>query len=107
MLLNGGTLAQSPTSAADCKGVMGSSRQWLRDCGVPSEFRYLILLFQQSYEAGDYWDDEWDDDSEGGGTQAAAWKNNAVNSSGQVPKSGSAGDVSSIGVCTVVSSNSV
>jgi hypothetical protein len=58
------------------------------------------LLLQQSCEAGDYWDDEWDDDSEGGGTQTAAWTNNATHTSGQVPKSGSAGDVSSIGVCT-------
>jgi hypothetical protein len=58
------------------------------------------LIFQQSCEAGDYWDDEWDDDSEGGGTQTPAWTNNAMYSSGQVPKSGSAGDVSSIGVCT-------
>lgn len=60
----------------------------------------MTLLFQESCEAGDYWDDEWDDDSEGGGTQPAAWTDNAAYSSGQVPKSGSAGDVSSIGVCT-------
>ena len=43
VLLNGGTLAQSPAFAADREGVMGSSRQWLRECGVPSEFRYLTL----------------------------------------------------------------
>lgn len=53
---------------------------------------------QQSYEGGDYWDDEWDDDSEGGGTQTSQTNNSAYTSGQVIPKSGSAGDVSTIGV---------
>jgi hypothetical protein len=53
---------------------------------------------QQSYEGGDYWDDEWDDDSEGGGTQTSQINNSAYPSGHVIPKSSSAGDISSVGV---------
>jgi len=81
--------AQQWSAERDTWGSQGDQHQQQQQQQLNSQ--------QQSYEAGDYWDDEWDDDSEGGGTQSAAWSNNAANSSGQVPKSGSAGDVSSIG----------
>ncbi|KAJ9598203.1 hypothetical protein L9F63_011123 [Diploptera punctata] len=54
--------------------------------------------WNSSYEAGDYWDDEWDDDSEGGGTPAPQSGNNLMFPPGQpLTKSGSAGDVNSLG----------
>ena len=49
----------------------------------------------QSYDAGDDWDDEWDDDSESGSKPTGGLQ--GVPGSFHVPKSGSAGDVSSIG----------
>lgn len=48
----------------------------------------------QSYDAGDDWDDEWDDDSESGRAPAGL---PGPGSMSHVTKSGSAGDVSSIG----------
>ncbi|XP_026277188.1 sorting nexin lst-4 [Frankliniella occidentalis] len=50
----------------------------------------------QNYDAGDDWDDEWDDDSESGSRPAIGHQGVAGPIS-QVSKSGSAGDVSSIG----------
>ncbi|XP_049781970.1 sorting nexin lst-4 isoform X2 [Schistocerca cancellata] len=48
----------------------------------------------QSFEGNDYWDDEWDDDSEGGGTQSGGPPNAP---STHIHKVGSAGDISSMG----------
>lgn len=50
----------------------------------------------QSYDAGDDWDDEWDDDSESGSKPAGGLQG-LPGSFSHVPKSGSAGDMSSIG----------
>ncbi|PNF21155.1 Sorting nexin lst-4 [Cryptotermes secundus] len=65
--------------------------------GSQGDHQQQPLSSQQSYEGGDYWDDEWDDDSEGGGTQTSQTNNSAYASGQVIPKSGSVGDVSTIG----------
>ncbi|KAK7874567.1 hypothetical protein R5R35_013137 [Gryllus longicercus] len=79
-----------PPPLPDAYTELGAAEQdsW----GVSAEQQHNS---QQAYEAQDYWDDEWDDDSEGGGTQQA--NPNAYSNMGMVQKSGSAGDVSSLG----------
>jgi len=57
-------------------------------------FNICFVFIAQSYEGGDYWDDEWDDDSEGGGAPAG---HNIASSEMSVAKSRSAGDVQSMG----------
>lgn len=58
-----------------------------------------MTYFFQSYDAGDDWYDEWDDDSENGSRPAVSA---GANSFPHVPKSGSAGDVSSMGMSIVL-----
>ncbi|XP_068082349.1 sorting nexin lst-4 isoform X2 [Anabrus simplex] len=75
--------AMPPPPLPDAFTEVGEQDSW----GTPADQQYNN---QQSYEAADYWDDEWDDDSEQGTTNN--YPSNAV-----LPKSGSAGDVSSLG----------
>ncbi|XP_069692869.1 sorting nexin lst-4 isoform X2 [Periplaneta americana] len=71
---------------------------WWEGVNQAGQTGLFPAAYVEAYEGGDYWDDEWDDDSEGGGTQSSMQANNSAYSSGQVlPKSGSIGDISSVG----------
>ncbi|XP_063218974.1 sorting nexin lst-4 isoform X2 [Bacillus rossius redtenbacheri] len=73
------------------------TQDWSAENDTWDNHNYQQQVSQQSVDTGDYWDDEWDDDSEGGNTQTAHGNNTAYALERGISKSGSAGDVSVLG----------